>query len=84
MLFIHGSTDTTVPTSMVFDNYYACASEKELYVVEGKGYNETYTSPEYFNRLFSYIDKHIHEQTLDAAKSNEYKHSNNLSNKRYI
>ena len=61
MLFIHGSTDTTVPTSMVFDNYYACASEKELYVVEGKGYNETYTSPEYFNRLFSYIDKHIHE-----------------------
>ena len=64
MLFIHGSTDTTVPTSMVFDNYYACASEKELYVVEGKGYNETYTSPEYFNRLFSYIEKHIHEQTL--------------------
>ena len=46
---------------MVFDNYYACASEKELYVVEGKGYNETYTSPEYFNRLFSYIEKHIHE-----------------------
>lgn len=60
MLFVHGSEDTTIPTSMVFDNYYACGCEKELYIVDGKGYNETYTDKYYFETLFEFIDKHMH------------------------
>ncbi len=59
MLFIHGSDDAMIPTSMVFDNYYACGSEKELYVVEGKGYNNTYTDKHYFDTLFEFIEKHM-------------------------
>lgn len=57
--FVHGSEDSTVPTSMVFDNYYACASEKELYIVEGKGYNETQNAPDYFQTIFSFIEKYV-------------------------
>lgn len=59
MLFAHGSDDKTVPASMVFDNYYACASEKELYIVEGKGYGNTSTAPDYWNVVFSFIDKNM-------------------------
>lgn len=59
VLFVHGSEDTTVPTSMVFDNYYACASEKELYIVEGKGYSETEEAKDYFSTIFAFIEKHM-------------------------
>lgn len=61
MLFMHGSEDETVPSSMVFDNYYACAAEKELYIVEGKGYGNTNTDPDYYNVLFEFLDKNIRE-----------------------
>jgi len=38
ILFIHGSEDTFVPTEMVYKVYDACASEKELLIVEGAGH----------------------------------------------
>lgn len=59
MLFMHGTDDSVVPTSMVFDNYYACASEKELYTAEGKGFADTSSADDYFDSLFAFIDKHI-------------------------
>lgn len=59
MLFMHGSDDEIIPTSMVFDNYYACGSEKELNIIEGKSFNNTYTDPTYYETLFEFIDKHV-------------------------
>lgn len=40
ILFIHGNEDTFVPFKMVYELYEACASEKELLVVEGAGHGE--------------------------------------------
>ncbi len=34
MLFIHGGSDTFVPTQMVYENYYACSGPKEIYICE--------------------------------------------------
>jgi hypothetical protein len=59
MLFVHGTDDEIVPTSMLFDNYYSCASAKDLYTAEGKGFGETAQDPEYFNAIFSFIGKYI-------------------------
>ncbi len=59
MLFVHGTEDDIVPTSMLFDNYYSCASAKDLYTAEGKGFGETSEDPEYFNALFSFVGKYI-------------------------
>lgn len=61
MLFVHGTDDNVVPTSMLFDNYYSCASEKDLYTAEGKGFGSTSEDPEYFNAVFSFIHKYIEE-----------------------
>lgn len=38
VLFIHGEKDTFVPPAMTLENYAACASEKELLLVEGAGH----------------------------------------------
>ena len=59
MMFVHGAEDQVVPTSNVFDAYYACASDKELYVVEGAGYAETSGASDYFKRTFDFIDQHM-------------------------
>ena len=61
VLFIHGSEDEVVPTSDVFDNYYACSSEKDLYVVEGSGHFGTDKAPGYFDRVFDFIAKYMGE-----------------------
>lgn len=59
MLFMHGTEDEVIPSSMVFDNYYACASEKELYTAEGAGFGETSSQPDYFDAAFSFIGNYI-------------------------
>ena len=59
ILFAQGTEDEVVPTSMLFDNYYACASEKDLYTAEGKGFGETWTAPDYFETVFGFIGKYI-------------------------
>ncbi len=59
MMFIHGTEDNIVPCSMLFDNYYACSSEKELYTVEGAGFRETSLSPGYYDRVFDFILKYL-------------------------
>lgn len=42
VLFIHGSDDTFVPTSMVYKNYQATQGEKELYIVKGAGHAKSF------------------------------------------
>ena len=61
MLFMHGTEDDIVPTSMLFDNYYACAAPKGLYTAEGKGFGMTSDDPDYFNALFAFTDKYMPE-----------------------
>jgi pimeloyl-ACP methyl ester carboxylesterase len=60
MLFMHGTEDEVVPTSMMFDNYYAYAYEKELFTAEGAGFRETSKAEGYFETLFTFIDKYMH------------------------
>ena len=42
MLFIHGSKDTFVPCSMVYELYEACAAPKDLLIIEGASHAEAY------------------------------------------
>ncbi|MCR4950811.1 MAG: lysophospholipase [Solobacterium sp.] len=58
-LFVHGTEDDVVPAGMVFDNYYACAAEKDLFTVEGCGFAETYLQEGYFDQVFAFIEKYI-------------------------
>ena len=60
MLFIHGEEDDFVPYDMVFENYYECASEKELYTVPSAGHCEACRSPHYDERLFRFIRRFLH------------------------
>lgn len=42
VLFIHGSDDRFVPIDMTFENYKACASQKELLIVVGAEHGMSY------------------------------------------
>lgn len=56
---IHGTKDDFVPTSMGKEIYEACASEKELWLVEGAGHAESYylCREEYERRVRGFFDK---------------------------
>ena len=58
-LFIHGDSDSTVPSSMMFDCYYACASAKELCSVKGADHACTVNDPLYFKAIGSFLDKYM-------------------------
>lgn len=38
VLFIHGSEDKLIPLNMTYENYDACAGQKELFIAEGAGH----------------------------------------------
>ena len=59
VLFIHGGADDYVPTEMVYRLYDACASEKQLLVVEGAGHAASYRyDPKlYFDTVFAFLDR---------------------------
>ncbi|NMP38257.1 MAG: alpha/beta hydrolase [Clostridiales bacterium] len=62
MLFIHGSTDTFVPTYMATQLYHACSSEyKDLLIVEGAWHAESYRkdSAAYEGKICEFADKFI-------------------------
>ena len=62
MLFVHGDSDTFVPTYMVHQLYAACSSEyKDLLLVKGAGHAESYLTdtPAYEAKVKSFIDKFI-------------------------
>lgn len=59
ILFTHGEEDQVVPASMLFDCYYACASEKDLYVDHEAGFNEAARDAAYWNAVFNFTEKYI-------------------------
>lgn len=60
VLFIHGSDDTFVPTSMVYKNYQATQGEKELYIVKGAGHVKSFeTDPQaYIEKISTFLKKY--------------------------
>jgi fermentation-respiration switch protein FrsA (DUF1100 family) len=61
LLLIHGTADTFVPFAMLQKNYDACASEKEMLVVEGATHARSSSKdPElYWKTFFSFADRHL-------------------------
>ncbi len=61
ILFIHGSEDNFVHTDMVYRVYDACASEKQLLVVEGAGHGSSLMhAPDiYFETVFHFLEQYI-------------------------
>ncbi len=61
IMFIHGSEDNFVRTSMVYELYDACPTEKELLIVEGAGHGNShgYKTEEYFTAVFAFLDKYV-------------------------
>lgn len=59
ILLIHGDADTFVPCSMCHEIYMACASEKEMMIVNGAGHCESfYKDPErYQEKLTAFLEK---------------------------
>jgi len=51
MLFIHGDRDIFVPTSMVYELYACCRTEKQLLLISGAGHGDAYlTDPQTYTR----------------------------------
>ncbi|MBP3892103.1 MAG: alpha/beta hydrolase [Solobacterium sp.] len=59
MLFIHGDQDQIVPASMVKENYYACGSDKQLAIFEGKGHGMSITDPSYVETIFTFVKHYL-------------------------
>lgn len=62
MLFIHGDTDTFVPTWMVYPLYEAKPAPKELWVVPGAEHAVAYkeNSEAYTRKIGDFVSKYIH------------------------
>ena len=69
VLFIHGSEDHFVPVENTIRNYEACASEKELVLVNGGVHASSYNTDEtlYQSKLLSFFEQndrnHLQETT---------------------
>lgn len=61
MMFIHGSNDTFVPTSMVYENYKATKGPKELWIVKGAKHAKSFqTNPkEYQKKIGQFLNKYV-------------------------
>ena len=61
VLLIHGLADDFVPPEMSRENYAACASEKELVLVEGAGHGMSYpVDPERVReRIRAFVDRRL-------------------------
>lgn len=60
ILFIHGEADKTVPIQHVYNLYYNCTSEKDLFVVPRAGHTEAVNieKENYWKQIFDFIEKH--------------------------
>ena len=63
MLFIHGNSDTFVPTGMVYRLFKAKPSKKSLWTTEGAGHAESYGKhkKEYVQRVRQFVTGKSHE-----------------------
>jgi len=59
MMFIHGEKDKFVPFDDVFENYYSCDAEKELFTVPDAIHATSYQHPEYYQKVFTFINKYL-------------------------
>lgn len=61
MMFIHGLEDEVVPSSMAFDLYNACPTEKQLFVVKDAKHTQCITVDEegYIETLNEFLDEHL-------------------------
>lgn len=61
MLFIHGSTDTFVPTKMVYENYKATNGPKQFWIVKGATHAKSYRSnpTKYEAKVDNFVKKYI-------------------------
>ena len=61
MMFIHGLKDEVVPSSMVYDLYNACPTEKQLFVVQDANHTQCIKmDPEgYLETLNEFLDEHL-------------------------
>ncbi len=59
MLFIHGGSDTFVPTEMVHRLYKSKPSNKELWITDGADHDESYLKhkDEYINKVKAFVTK---------------------------
>ena len=60
MLFIHGSKDTFVPTSMVYPLYEAKPQPKELWIAPGSGHAFAYRDhrKEYIRKVEAFVNRY--------------------------
>jgi pimeloyl-ACP methyl ester carboxylesterase len=70
VFFVHGTADDFVPPEMTKENYAACASEKELFMVEGaKHANSFLVDPEgYASRLAAFFARCEKRPAAEEAK----------------
>lgn len=61
MLFVHGTSDTFVPTKMGIELYEICGNDKELFLVENAAHAESIRVDEqgYHRRLDNFIEKYL-------------------------
>nr|WP_233167349.1 alpha/beta hydrolase [Paenibacillus roseus] len=61
MMFVHGEKDSFVPTSMVYQLYESCRTNKQLLVIPDAGHGEAYlVDPETYKReLTAFLEKHL-------------------------
>lgn len=66
VLFIHGKADTFVPCHMSQTGYDACASEKELLLVEGAGHGKSYLyEPDRLTgALVDFFNRHLSDEYI--------------------
>lgn len=66
ILFIHGTADTFVPCAMSQSGYYACASERQIHLVQGAGHGRAYLfEPERLTKaLVDFFNSHISDEYL--------------------
>ncbi len=71
ILFIHGTDDHFVPVEMTYENYRACKSEKELFVVPGAEHGMSYLVDKagYEQRVLNFWKKY---DALPTARNGEH------------
>lgn len=61
MLFVHGREDQTVPWVMGLEAYNACASEKDIYLVDGADSRNLEQGEEYFPKVLDWLKQYFAE-----------------------
>lgn len=61
ILFIHGGEDNFVHTDMIYKNYEACPTEKDIMVVDNAGHGQSYYyQPEaYKAKIYEFLNKYL-------------------------